>query len=104
MMQTLLLIAYIAIFVLQILLLISCIRKNTAKLWISLLLSELLPLVVSFLLMRYFDSLPGYGFMPGLTYFGEVFFSLGASALYGVVLFVSVCIFAVLKIKENKRQ
>ncbi len=103
-MSTLLLIAYIAVFILQTAFLVLSLRKKTKKLWISLFLSEIIPLIAAFSLMRYFDSLPGYGLMPGLSYFGEVIFSFGAAVLYGVVLFVSLCIFAVVKIKENKKQ
>ena len=103
-MSTLLLIAYIAIFILQIALLVLSLLKKTKKLWISLFLSEFIPMITAFVLMRYYDSLPGYGFMPGLSYFGEVIFSFGAAVLYCIVLFVSICIFAVVKIKENKKQ
>jgi len=103
MMSGILLIAYIAVFVLQIVLLTLAIRRKTAKLWISLLLSEVIPMIVAFVLMRYFDSLPGYGFMPGLSYFGEVISSFGAVVLYGVTLFVSGCAFIIVKAAKRKR-
>lgn len=103
-MSTLLFIAYIAIFILQIALLVLSLRKKTKKLWLSLFLSEIIPMITAFVLMRYYDSLPGYGFMPGLSYFGEVIFSFGVAVLYCIVLFVSIFIFAVVKIKENKKQ
>ena len=101
MMSGILLIAYIAVFVLQIVLLTLAIRRKTAKLWITLLLSEVIPMIVAFVLMRYFDSLPGYGFMPGLSYFGEVISSFGAVVLYGVTLFVSGCAFIIVKAAKS---
>lgn len=101
-MSTLLFIAYIAIFILQIALLVLSLLKKTKKLWISLFLSEIIPMITAFVLMRYYDSLPGYGFMPGLTYIGEVLFSLGAAVIYAISLFVSLCIFAVVKTVEKK--
>ena len=101
MMSGILLIAYIAVFVLQIVLLALAVRRKTAKLWITLLLSEVIPMIVAFVLMRYFDSLPGYGFMPGLSYFGEVISSFGAVVLYGVTLFVSGCAFVIVKATKS---
>ena len=101
-MSTLLFIAYIAIFILQIALLVLSLRKKTKKLWLSLFLSEIIPMITAFILMRYYDSLPGYGFMPGLSYFGEVIFSLGAAVLYCIVLFVSIFIFVIMKIYTKR--
>lgn len=97
-----LLIAYIAIFILQIVLLVLSIRKKTTKLWISLFLSEVIPMFAAYFLMRYFDTLPGYGVMPGLSYFGETLFSLGAAVLYAADLFVSLCVFVIVKILEKR--
>ncbi len=102
MMSGILFIAYIAVFVLQIVLLIAAVRRKTAKLWITLLLSEVIPMIAAFVLMKYFDSLPGYGFMPGLSYFGEVISSLCAVVLYGVILFVSCCAFIIVKTAKSK--
>ena len=96
-----LLVAYIAVFALQIVLLVRSIRKKTARLWIMLFLSEIIPIIAAFVLMKYYDSLPGYGFMPGLSYFGEVISSFGAVVLYAVILFISVCAFIIVKYEET---
>ena len=46
-------------------------------------------------LTKYFDALPGTGMMPGLTWFAHTFYSMGAAALYGVLLCVTVLAAAV---------
>ena len=96
-------IAYIAIFILQIVLLVLSVRKKSAKLWLFLILSEVIPMIAAFILMRYFNNLPGYGFMPGLSYFGEVISSLGAVILYAVTLFISLCTFLVVKVLQKRK-
>ena len=40
--------------------------------------------------MIYYNNLPGYGFMPGLTYLGEVLFSFGAVVLYCISFLISI--------------
>ena len=85
-----LLIAYIVILVLQIVLLVLSIRKKQKKLWLSLFLVEVIPMLIANGLRIYYDSLPGYGIMPGLTYIGEVLYSYGASIVYCLVFVVSV--------------
>ena len=94
--------AYIAVFIIEIVLLVLAIRKNSGRLWLSLFLSEVIPLAAAFCLMQYFDGLPGFGFMPGLSYFGEVISSLGAVILYAAALAVSVCAFAFVQILKKK--
>ena len=39
-------------------------------------------MLVSIGLMIYYNNLPGYGFMPGLSYLGEVLFSFGAAVFF----------------------
>ena len=53
-------------------------------------------------LKEYYNCLPGYGFMPGLSYFGEVLFSFCASVLYGAAFISSACIFIVIEEKKKK--
>lgn len=96
------LIAYIAIFALQIVLLVLSVRKKTMWFWMVLFLLEILSMIVAFVLMRYFDSLPGYGFMPGLSYFGEVISSFGAVILYVATLFVSLFVLLIQSTKKRK--
>lgn len=87
---SLMLIAYIVILVLQIVLLVLSLRKKQKKLWLSLFLVEVIPMLIVNGLRIYYDSLPGYGIMPGLTYIGEVLYSLGASIVYCLLFVVSV--------------
>lgn len=67
-----LLITYIVILILQIILLVITIRKKTKKLWRTLFSIELIPMLISIGLMIYYNNLPGYGFMSGLSYLGIV--------------------------------
>ena len=103
MLSGIMLIVYVAIFVLQIILLVSAIRKKKTSLWIFLFLIEIIPTIIAFILMRYFDNLPGSGFMPGFTYFGEVIASLGAIILYAIMLFISLCGLVITKIISKKK-
>ena len=86
-----LLITYIVILILQIILLVKTIRKKTKKLWRTLFSIELIPMLISIVLMIYYDNLPGYGFMPGFSYLEEVLFSFGAAVLYGINFLISIC-------------
>ena len=87
---SLMLIAYIVILLLQIVLLVLSLRKEQKKLWLSLFLVEVIPLLIANGLRIYYDSLPGHGIRPGLTYIGEVLYSYGASIVYCLVFLVSV--------------
>ncbi len=100
-MSTILFITYILIFLLQIVLLVKAVRSKSKKLWVVLFLIELVSMLAAIGLKEYYDKLPGYGFMPGLTYIGEVLFSFGASVLYGVFFLGSACVFIV---KEEKKK
>ena len=98
-----LLITYIVIFTFQIILFVITIRKKTKKLWRILFSSELIPLLISIGLMIYFNNLPGYGFMPGLTYLGEILFSFGAVVLYCISFLISICSYIAISNKQRKR-
>ncbi len=98
-----LLILYFLLFVVQIVLQVLAIRKKSKKFWLVLLLLEPVSMIAAMVLMRYYDSLPGYGFMPGLSYLGEVLFSFGAGVLYGVNFLISLCICIVQAKKRNKQ-
>ena len=82
---------YLVVLALQIALLVLSIKKRTKPLWISLFSLELVPMGIAAALGVYYDGLPGYGFMPGLSYLGEILFSYGAAVIYGVTFLVSVC-------------
>ena len=82
--------AYILILVAQIVLLFFAIRNPDKKLWRPLFGFELFSLSASVGLMFLFDALPGKGFMPGLTWFAEWFYSLLAAGAYGIMLLLTV--------------
>ena len=84
--------AYVLILVAQIVLLIFAIRKPDKKLWRPLFGFELFSLSASVGLMFLFDALPGKGFMPGLTWFAEWFYSLLAAGAYGIMLLLTLII------------
>ena len=100
-MSLFLLIFYIAVFVAQIVLFVLAVKRKTNKNWLTLFLAEIIPMIISLCLMIYYNNLPGYGFMPGLSYLAEVLFSFGATVLYGVLLLVSICSFIVIKVKNK---
>lgn len=79
---------YSILFALQVFWLIrSCIRKK--KIWPVALVSLLSALLAAFGVW-YFDNLPGYGFMPGLAFFPEFFYSLCAAGAFLLLTFVSL--------------
>ena len=100
-MAMVMLVAYILIFVVQIILLVKVIKKKTKKLWTGLFVAELIPMLLAGILTAYYENLPGYGFMPGLSYLGEVLFSFFAAVLYGVNFLISLCICIVQAKKRN---
>ena len=89
------------ILIFQIILFVISIRKKTKKLWRILFSAELVPLLISIGLMIYYNDLPGYGFMPGLTYLGEILFSLGAVVLYCISFLISICSYIAISNKQT---
>ena len=87
-MEIILLIIYIAILIFLIVNFVQCL-KNKSK-WSRLFIFEAISTIVSAILLIYYDNLPGNGFMPGLTYIGEVLFSFGAMVLYSVMLSITL--------------
>ena len=79
---------YLIIFAAQVFWLLRvCMRKR--KIW-PVWTVNLLCAAVSGFLMWYFDTLPGYGIMPGFAYFPEVFASLCATAAFTLLSFVTL--------------
>ena len=93
---------YLLVFALQIFLQVKAIRSGSKKLWIILIIFEFSSMVAANRIQAYYDNLQGVGFMPGLTYLGEVVFSLLASMLYGICFLVSSCIFIVREERKKK--
>ena len=103
MLSGIMLISYIAIFIFQTVLLVFSAKKRSAKLFALLFSVEIAPMVIAFILMRYFDSLPGYGFMPGFTYLGEILASMGALILYAAMLAVSLLVLLIMFIIKKRK-
>lgn len=64
--------------------------KKTEETLVEFVFVEVIPMLIANGLRIYYDSLPGYGIMPGLTYIGEVLYSYGASIIYCVLFVISV--------------
>jgi len=88
-MGTVFFILYTVILLLQIVFLIRTIRKRSAANWKHLYIMELVPLVIAAVLAIYYNSLPDPGFL-GMSYLGEVLFSMMAAAAYAVMFVVSL--------------
>ena len=103
----LLLVFFVVAIIGSITLLVFCFKKKNNKLWFILFGIEFFIIILSFFLMIYFDSLPGFGFMPGLTYLGHILLCLGAIIIFAVLLTTSivskVIIFELKQKKENKK-
>lgn len=97
-MEIMLFSAYVLLLIAQIVLLIFAVRKPERNLWPPLFGFELVSLLGAAGLMLLFDALPGKGFMPGLTWFAEWFYSLLAAGTYGIMLLLT----AVLRIRKKK--
>lgn len=79
---------YAALLIWQITWLVSAIRKHRS--WIRLLVLNVLSTVLAIGLMWYFDTLPGYGMMPGFAYFPEVLYSLVSAIVFAVLTLISL--------------
>ena len=78
---------YIFIFALQVFWLIRACRGH-GKIW-PVTVCNLLSVLLSAVLLWYFDTLPGFGVMPGFAYFPEVFASLCAVVAFAVLTLIS---------------
>ena len=79
-------ILYISLLAIQVLSFILAIRRKSKRYWVSLFVLESVSAVLAWRLGVWFDGLPGYGIMPGLSYLTETLLSYGAAILYGVIL------------------
>ena len=79
---------YAVLFVLQGFWLVRTCRKHK-KIW-PVLVGNVLSIALSAFLLWYFDTLPGYGIMPGFAYFPEVFYSLCAIVAFTVLSFITL--------------
>ena len=88
---------YAILFAAEVFLLVRNLRKHRG-LGLLLILNGA-SIALSAFLMWYFDTLPGYGIMPGFAYFPEVFYSLCAIVVFTVLTFVTLLIWLVKKHK-----
>lgn len=106
--QWILLIVYIATFLLQIVFCVKALAKSNYKLWRLDLIFELVMGIIAFSFAYYFDNFAPDrgGFFPGLTYFGIVLFSIfaviGYVGLLAMTLLSGLVCREVRKIKENR--
>jgi len=95
-------------FVLVVLLagLVKCLKVNQKKYWTILFVGELIAAVLAMRLARYFDALPAPegSLFPGLEYFAEVFYSMGAAAIYACVLGSSLLVYVYKVTKQHKEK
>ena len=100
-MEIILLALYIILFIFDIILLIDAARKPSKAKWLTLFISEALFALLAVGVAFVFNSLPGEGMMPGLTYFAQVIFSICASLAFTVSFAVSAVVYIILKIKNK---
>ncbi len=93
---------YVLALVIQIFLLIGCLKKPVRVRWSLLFLCELCALTSAVYFSFYYNSLPGYGMMPGLTYFSETMYSMAGAVVYLCMLLVSVLACVIMKLKAGK--
>ena len=92
-------ILYILLLAGQVILLIFAIRRKSTKARLTSLLFSLGCAPLAWGLGAYFDGLPGYGIMPGLTYLSEAIFGYGTAVLSLGMLAISVVLGIVLRRK-----
>ena len=92
-------IVYILLLLLQVAALIFAICRKAKAYWVSAWITEALSAALAWGLGVYYDSLPGYGIMPGLTYFAEAIFGYGTAVISLGLLAISVVLGIVLKKK-----
>lgn len=98
---------YIVLLVFQIVFMVKAIKNKGKGCWIKAFILEIISIIISICLWRYYESLPGYGFMSGLSYLGEVLLSVGVAILYSIVLFITMCakviVFEINQKREGKK-
>ncbi len=94
-------ILYISLLAIQVPSFILAIRRKSKRYWVSLFVLESVSAVLAWRLGVWFDGLPGYGIMPGLSYLTETLLSYGAAILYGVMLVGSAVTGIVLHYTKN---
>ena len=91
---------YIFLLALQVLSLILAIRRRTTGYRFTSLIASLLSAALTWGLGVYYDSLPGYGFMAGLTYISEALFGYGTAVISLGIAALSAILWIVLNMKN----
>ncbi len=99
-------ILYIIIFILLLIFLIVNLIKylKYKTKWVRLFLLNIFSIALFMILLIYYSNLPGYGFMPGLSYLFEVLLSFCAVILYSIILIIAIVSKLILFLLEKKKQ
>ena len=92
-MELLLPVCYALILILQIVLLVRAVKLPAPRRWGILLGLEGASVAAAAGLAVIFEKLPGSGTMPGLTWFAEWGYSIGAALVYAVMLVLSLILY-----------
>lgn len=101
--RILLLILYIILLAIQFFLFIQCIRKKNLKYGAACSVAAIASSVIAIGIMFFYDSLPGYGPMAGLTYFSEFMYSLGASVIFAGIFIISLLLNIIIYIIKKQK-
>lgn len=94
-------VVYILTLIGLIVVLVRCIKKKSK--WSKLFLSEGLAIAAATFFAVFYNSLPGEGMMPGLTYFSEVIFSVLAVWGFAIFIGISLIVRIIIYFKERKK-
>lgn len=101
--KILLLLIYIILFVIQLVSLILFIRKKKQKYWVCSSITAMISSIAANRIMFYYDGLPGYGPLPGLTYFSEWIYSFWASIIFAGMFLLSIFLKIILKVRTKHK-
>ena len=86
-----LLISCLSVFIIEIVLLVKFFKSKQNKYWLINIILEICFIIISIIIFNYYDNLPRYGLMPGLSYITQVLFSFGSCILNIIMLSVTIC-------------
>lgn len=93
---------YGVLFWVNIALLVLCCCRPRIILWALLYLYEFAGMIISAMIAHYYDSLPGYGIMPGLSYVQETYANMLAAMGFFAMLFVTLVAMLAVLCRTNK--
>ncbi len=100
---SLLFVVCLALFIIQIVILVKSIKKKEKKYWIIIFCLEIIPIILLRGLLYYYDYLaPRNSFMPGLQYLGEELTCLGATIVYFVMFCITMIAWIIVFEKKQK--